>query len=427
MAPSPPLELYILTFNCARTLVNPSLFAQHIFRALPRDARLPDMVMFSLQEIAPITYSFLGGSFLTPYFDQLVASLNIAAKFRDDRTAYKQILTRNVGMTAIMLFAREEAAERIRWVQTAGTGVGLWEMGNKGAVGIRMGYAQDAQNGEDEEVELSLIAAHLAPMENAVLRRNKDWKNIVQRLIFTNELGGESHRGRKRSPRPDETEEGRPLLAGEHPGDREVSPCPLYSTRGHVFFAGDLNYRTSSISPGPDAYLSFPQPNATSGDPNHMSKLFEKDQLSQVMREGQAMHGFEEMPVTFPPTYKYEHHQAGEPSSSSLQTFSSAREPDHWSWAKHRFPSWCDRILYLPSTLLHPENYTALPLQLTSDHRPVALSISIKLEVPQIDEDDARKHPPFSPDPNWRSRRDAARRYASGSSRRPRRCAAGAR
>ncbi|KAF2104075.1 DNase I-like protein, partial [Rhizodiscina lignyota] len=405
------LDLYILTFNCARAIVNPPLFAPHVFRALPKDVPLPDMVMFSLQEIAPISYSFLGGSYLTPYFEQLVASLNIAAKIRDGGgTTYKQILTRNLGMTAIMLFAREPVAERIQWIQTAGTGVGFWEMGNKGAVGIRLGYKQDDES--SEEVELTLVAAHLAPMENALLRRNQDWKNIVRRLIFANEDNGEAQRGRTRTSSSEDADEREPLVPESRLRGREVSPCPLYSTRGHVFFAGDLNYRTSIISPGPDAYLSFPQPDASSEDPNHMSKLFEKDQLSQVMRDGEALQGFSEMPVTFPPTYKYEHPEgAPEPSASNLLGLEEYREPNRWNWAKHRFPSWCDRILYLPSALLQPQQYTALPLQLTSDHRPVALSVRIELRVPQVADNDIRKHPPFNPDPEWRYRRQSARRF----------------
>lgn len=407
----PPLELYILTFNCARTIVDPSQLAPHVFRALPKDARLPDMVMLSLQEVAPIAQSFLGGTHLTPYFDQFIATLNIAAKYRGDgSTKYRQLLTRNVGMTAIMLFARDEAAGRIRWIQTAGTGVGLWEMGNKGAVGIRLGYSQRHEEGE--EVELTLVAAHLAPMEYALSRRNEDWKNIVRRLIFANEDGGESQRGRRKNASSADFDERRPLLSGRRPRGREVSPCPLYSTRGHVFFAGDLNYRTSIISPGPDSYLSFPQPNATSADPTHMSKLFEKDQLSQVMKDGDAFHGFQEMPVTFPPTYKYEHTiEQDSESSTPAPNPQSSREPDRWYWAKHRFPSWCDRILYLPSALLQPQKYTALPLQLTSDHRPVALSVHIKLEPLQIPDSDARKHPPVNPDPEWRYRRNSARRF----------------
>lgn len=51
----------------------------------------------------------------------------------------------------------------------------------------------------------------------------------------------------------------------------------------------------------------------------------------------------------------------------------------------------------------------------TSDHRPVALSLSIPLRaVPlpdsEVDADDVRLNPPFSIDPLWRQKRAMARR-----------------
>lgn len=410
---SAPLELYILTFNCARSLVNPAEIAPHIFRALPQDASLPDMVMFSLQEIAPIAYSFLGGSYLTPYFDQLVASLNIASKIRSNGSrTYKHLLTRNVGMTAMMLFATSEVAERVQWMQTAGVGVGHWEMGNKGAVGVRLGYELDGRS-NDEDLEITLVAAHLAPMEDGLSRRNQDWMNIVRRLVFSNEghANAASEGVRNTAAERSRDSETEPLLDSPSPEGREVSPCPLYSTKGHVFFAGDLNYRTSKVSPLEDAHLSFPQPTKPEGDPQHISEWLKRDQLSNEMEADRTLHGFTEVPITFPPTYKYQ--PPSTPADTSpLNTVasSSAREPDKWHWAKHRFPSWCDRILYLPSSLLHPREYKALPLQSTSDHRPVALSVSVKLEVPQLSNNDIRHHPPFQPDPQWKSRRENARR-----------------
>lgn len=59
-------ELYLLSFNCARTLVDPQSLAPSFFDALPKGAPLPDLVAISLQEIAPIAYSFLGGKMGRP-------------------------------------------------------------------------------------------------------------------------------------------------------------------------------------------------------------------------------------------------------------------------------------------------------------------------------------------------------------------------
>ncbi|KMU72487.1 hypothetical protein CISG_09440 [Coccidioides immitis RMSCC 3703] len=67
---------YILTFNCARNVVEPEQFASHLFDGLntsqpespQADANLPDILILALQEIAPIAYAFLGGSYLDQYY-----------------------------------------------------------------------------------------------------------------------------------------------------------------------------------------------------------------------------------------------------------------------------------------------------------------------------------------------------------------------
>lgn len=409
MAGTPPLELYILTFNCARTIIDPSLLGPGLFHALPENGRLPDLVQFSLQEVAPIAYSFLGGSWLSPYYDQLTAALNIASRHHPkggSKLKYKHVITRNVGMTAIMLFAKEEVADNIRWLQTAGTGVGLLEMGNKGAVGLRFGYALGGAG--EQELEMTLVAAHLAPMESQVQRRNKDFEDVVRRLIFANEDPNDEQRGRPKG----QEEERRPLLdSQQQPRGRAVSPTPLYSTRGHVFFAGDLNYRTSNVSPHEDSFKAYPQPSRSTDDAQHYANLLKNDQLTQELEAGRTLHGFTELPVDFPPTYKYDQPTApAGPTTIDPRSWQSVQEPDMWTWAKHRFPSWCDRVLYLPSDQLKPQVYTALPLQPTSDHRPVGFSVSISSQTPTIAEDDARRHPPFNPDPEWRAKRVAAHR-----------------
>ena len=51
-----------------------------------------------------------------------------------------------------------------------GVGVGLAEIGNKGAVGLRFKY-----NGAGTSTELTFVAAHLAAMEWEVKRRIEDW------------------------------------------------------------------------------------------------------------------------------------------------------------------------------------------------------------------------------------------------------------
>ncbi|KAF2834923.1 inositol 5-phosphatase [Patellaria atrata CBS 101060] len=404
MSPLGRLELYLITFNCARQLIDPAVLGPQLFRALPHNASLPDIVVVSLQEIAPIAYSFLGGLHLVPYFARVTHTLQVAVNSHDvgNQEQYKNVITRHIGMTAIMIFAKPDVASKIKWISTAGVGVGLWEMGNKGAVGVKLGYALGSR---DKEMIITLIAAHLAPMENAVMRRNADWANIVKRLVFTSD---ERH-GLSRSTSDDpDNEEQQPLLTPDAAKTEGNAPSGLYDPRSHVFFAGDLNYRAHNSPPTPSAHTSYPQPTSSPTSPKHYSHFLPSDQLTQQLRAGRTLHGFTEPPIAFPPTYKY---------SSKQPVPSSSEEPEKWIWARHRFPSWCDRILYLPSPFASPQDqlvshtYTALPIQPTSDHRPVALSISVPLKPVMLPSgtDDVRVNPPFAIDPNWKARRGAAR------------------
>ena len=403
------VEVRVLTFNCARELVKPEVFGRHIFGALPRSLP-PEILIISLQEIAPIAYSFLGGSFLVPYFDRVRHSVNIAAASFDN-ASYNNIITWNVGMTAISAFVLQDKIQDIKWIESAGVGVGVYGMGNKGAVALRLGYAV-----EDEELELSIVASHLAPMENALSRRNEDWANICRGLVFTpvGETAVRSPTAQRRFPM-DVGDDNAPLLQKKSINSTAPS-SGLYNTKSHIILAGDLNYRTSRIKPSPTDYRLFPQPCKDQTNPRHYLNLLKEDQLSREMKAQRTCHGLHEAPIDFPPTYKY---------SDKQRAVAEKDDGLMWDWAKHRWPSWCDRILYtdLPfwmkavdsSMSIKAHGYTAFPLMSTSDHRPVALSLSIPakaITTPGSDQsgDDVRLSPPFSLDDDWRSKRAAARR-----------------
>lgn len=171
----------------------------------------------SLQEIAPLTYSYLGGQLLAPYFNPFREALNLAAleleqpsqpsnpraNLQRSKSAlstlfrrqpdypYKLIEVRNVGMTAIMLFARKPDA--IHHIQHAECAFGIANMGNKGAIALRVTYAADgdvsrgvldnvdgASSAQERRVaEVTFVATHLAAMEYNLRRRNANWARQV--------------------------------------------------------------------------------------------------------------------------------------------------------------------------------------------------------------------------------------------------------
>lgn len=349
-----------------------------------------------------------------PYLSAFQQAVEIATKSRWSSRdgGYVNVVTHHCGLTALMVFVRVDVADNISWTDTAEVGVGLQEMGNKGAVGARLGYAYD----DHEAMELTFVAAHIAPMEHAYERRNQDWRSIVERLVFTK--SGDNGDDAEREEQEEDTTN---LLQR----NRRKVESGIFSPRSHLFFAGDLNYRTSDVPPIPEDHARYPQPHANPGDASHHSKLFQNDQLTRELRAKRTLHGLSEAPITFPPTYKYsdEAQKAallGEQAQDGLG--------DTWKWATRRWPSWCDRILYLESppwmtaatkkggkSAIQVQGYDALPLFPTSDHRAVALAVTVPLRaIPsppsQIEGiDDARLHPPFPIDPSWRARRGNAR------------------
>lgn len=90
-------------------------------------------------------------------------------------------------------------------------------------------------------------------------------------------------------------------------------------------------------------------------------------------------------------------------------------EPSSWQWATHRNPSWCDRILFSSfleeSSAIDILTYTALPIQPTTDHRPVALAMSLNLDkaLKASIEHASEFKPPFPLNPQAQSLRAAAR------------------
>lgn len=392
------LNAYIVTFNCGRNPIDIEAFATHLFRPYTNrnNQPLPDLLVIAVQEIAPIAYSFLGGSLLSPYFARLVQAVRRASTVSGSR--YNHLTTHHAGLTGILVFARVEVTPRIQGIQTADVGVGVWNLGNKGAAAVRLAYS--STNGGDPTV-LTFVAAHLAPMEDAVVRRNLDWENIVRGLGFRSQ--GRDAKGVGAASEVDGESESEPLVADSMSSSIFVWGSP-------IFMAGDLNYRSRDSGPGPNDYISFPKPASEPSEADHFSQLFKTDQLRREMEAGRAMQFLTESQVDFPPTYKY----ATEQQNQALKDiYTDDGDPSIWLWAHHRWPSWTDRILF--SKALNESDkaikiieYGALPVQPTSDHRPVALSFQLNAFLARsLTENQV---PPFPLGPRWEERRAGARR-----------------
>ncbi|XP_019885283.1 inositol polyphosphate 5-phosphatase E isoform X3 [Camponotus floridanus] len=135
-----------------------------------------------------------------------------------------------------------------------------------------------------------------------------------------------------------------------------------------VFWCGDLNFRLAQSREEVIQWITntcFPQESPIN---------LRKDQLKIILNEGAVLRGFEEAPITFPPTYKYD---------PGTQNFDSS--------SKQRTPAYTDRILFKgkghtrgyirrvshESASSYKDGaieclvYDSVPSICTSDHKPV--------------------------------------------------------
>ena len=199
MSAASPETVYFFTLNCARLPQNPSALAAAIAPTLPSTA--PGLILLSLQEIAPLGPSFLGGTYLAPYLDAFAAAVALATT-----TAYSDAYalhgSHNVGLTALLVFAHPALA--LPAPQWAGVGLGVLGLGNKGALGVRLALPH---------TRLTAVAVHWAPHESGAARRDADWAATARALAFDG--------------------------AG------------LFDRAAHLVVFGDLNYRTAGARPAP--------------------------------------------------------------------------------------------------------------------------------------------------------------------------------
>jgi hypothetical protein len=232
-----------------------------------------DIFVFGFQELDLSKENFL---FNNSTMEQ-EWSRQIEAGFHQGHS-YVQIISKRLVGVLLMIYATAEVGAHIRNLSydTQGTGI-FGSMGNKGAVSVRFDL---------HSTSCCFVVSHLAAHDDGVLRRNHDFHEILRRT-------------RLEMPPPE--------------------PERCIADHDYIFWAGDLNYRITSIS---DAAVK---------DLLRLGKfevLLQQDQLAEERAAGNVFNGFSEAQIAFPPTYKY---IAG---TDSLEN------------KKDQTPAWCDRVLY---------------------------------------------------------------------------------
>ena len=219
----------------------------------------------------------------------------VLQSFSKMNTKYTLLASRFLVGMLILILAKDELLSSISDVRDTSIGVGVMGMmGNKGAVAIRLNIY---------DTPLCFIGSHLSANKKEVLSRNNDYKTIVEKLVFY---------------KKDLVSLSRPWHDVQHYANLDLHMFD----HAIVFWFGDLNYRIDSID-----FETI----LTKIEQGDLKSLLDHDQLINEMKAGRVFNYFEEGPLTFNPTYKY---QQG--------TDLYEQRPDK----KKREPAWCDRVLY---------------------------------------------------------------------------------
>ena len=120
---------------------------------------------------------------------------------------------------------------------------------------------------------------------------------------------------------------------------------------------GDLNYRIDSMTR--DSVIAAVKQ-------GNLTKLLERDQLllSRKRNPGLRLRAFNEAPITFAPTYKYD---------VGTDTYDTSE--------KRRSPAWCDRLLYRGLGKIKQVEYRRHDCIKVSDHRPVSGKFKLRVKT----------------------------------------------
>ncbi|CAD7674220.1 unnamed protein product [Nyctereutes procyonoides] len=285
-----------------------------------------DMIAIGLQEVNSMINKRLKDALFTDQWSEL---------FMDALAPFNFVLVSTVRMQGVilLLFAKYYHLPFLRDVQTDCTRTGLggyW--GNKGGVSVRLAAFGHM---------LCFLNCHLpAHMDKAEQR-----KDNFQTILSLQQFPG--------------------------PGAHGILDHDL------VFWFGDLNFRIESYD------LHFVK---FAIDSDQLHQLWEKDQLNMAKSTWPILKGFQEGPLNFAPTFKFD------VGTNKYDTS-----------AKKRKPAWTDRILWkvkAPGVGPSPSGRESHRLQVTqhsyrshmeytvSDHKPVAaqfvLQFAYRDDVPLV-------------------------------------------
>lgn len=198
---------------------------------------------------------------------------------KETNVKYVKICSKSLVGILLCIYVRDTLASEINDLRWTTTPVGVMGvMGNKGGVVIRFNI---------HSTSICFICTHLAASRNNVEARNSDFHNILEKSLLL-PLSDEYYSS---------SNETQTLM--EKCTSSQVDNTS-YTILEHdlIFWIGDLNYRI-------DVSLQLEDIMELLSKENYLA-LRKKDQLNIERALGRVFEGFEEAPLNFPPTYKFQ-------------------------------------------------------------------------------------------------------------------------
>lgn len=327
----------VLTWNAGASTPNSLNYSNddRIFlETLLRSSDSPDIIVFGFQELVDLEdKTATAKRFLKPKKKEGTDQERMSHQYRNwlehlkrsldqymDGELYHVLHSAPLVGLFTCIFVKADLLTRISHLNSAEVKRGMGGLhGNKGAIVVRF---------KVDDTSLCFINCHLAAGQSGANQRHNDIAAILEAQLLPSE--------RDPTVRLDS-------FVGGGDGtmilDHEL--CLLN---------GDLNYRIDTMSR--DTVV-------TAVKSGNLAKLLERDQLLVAKRRnpGFRLRAFEELPITFSPTYKYD---VGTDNYDTSE--------------KKRSPAWCDRLLFRCGNgrgRIKQLDYQRHEVRV-SDHRPVS-------------------------------------------------------
>lgn len=273
--------------------------------------------------------------FLKPGYDLYMIGTQECSLDRETLTAkientlgedYVQLHLQELVAIKLCAYVKSDISKHVGRVESADISTKLGGMlKTKGAVGMSFQLV---------DATFLFINSHLAPHQNAISDRNKDFRTICAGLPL---------------PHQDHLEQAFQLISTASRRERNVTD--LFD---RVFWMGDLNYRIDTSRADAEAVLAT----------NDFRPLLKHDQLLNEMAAGKTFVNFSEADITFKPSYKFDRNTTTYDTSD-----------------KQRVPSWTDRVLIRSkhTDAIEWLEYDACHEMLESDHRPVYAAFRVAI------------------------------------------------